>query len=180
MLSQLTAPSELPVSVNDARRHVAITDATHDTLLLSLIQTATQWVETYLNARIMEQTVRLHLSHFPEILPIYPVKSVDAVAYDDVNGDEQTFTDYFVGLSGIRPQIRPEESWPAVSGIKPDPVRIDLTVGFESVPEPVRAAILVMVQEMFANRGDSVVGLMISPSRFTVAKLLSGYRRQVI
>jgi len=182
VLSQITEPSELPVNILDARRHCAITDDTHDVLLNGLLSSATEWVERHLNARIMLQTVRLSLPEFPAYLPIYPVQSVDSVKYDDVDGAEQTVdpSGYSVSLSGIRPVISPTDEWPSLSGKKPNPVRMELTVGFEKAPEPVKTAILVMVQEMFANRGDSITGTMVTPSRFTVARLLSGYRRQVL
>lgn len=182
MLSQTNAPTSQPVSIFDARLHCAITDDTHDILLAGLIRSATQWVEQYLGARIMPQGVKITLPAFPKSLPVYPIISVDSVKYDDVDGVEQTLaaSEYNVSPTGLRPLISPATAWPAVSGSKPNPVRIEATVGFSTVPDPIKRAILVMVQEMYAHRGDSITGTMVSPSRFTVSALLSGYRRQVL
>jgi uncharacterized phiE125 gp8 family phage protein len=181
-LRQTAAPQNLAVSLAEARRQCAISDSTHDDLLVSLIDAATSHAEKYLDAFIADQAVEITFESFPEYLHLYPVKSVDSVKYDDADGAEQTLsTDlYEVQLDGFRPEIRPKDAWPALSNAKQWPVRIACTVGFDTVPNPIKQAILVMVQEMYSHRGDSITGTMVSPSSFTARRLLDGYRRMVL
>lgn len=178
-LSQITPASGTLVSLSEARQQCALIEDTHDHLLLRLIRAATDYAENYTGCRIGTQTVLLTLDTFPDRLPIYPVQAIQSIKYDDENGVEQTLASsgYYASLDGMTPRIAPDEGWPAISSTKPGPVRIQLRVGFDDLPESLRSAILIMVKEMFAHRGESMAGASLTPTMFSASRLLAPFRR---
>lgn len=173
---QSVAPTSLAVSLADARTHCAISDSTHDVLLRSLISAATSYAEKETGCIINPQVLILTFESFPDRIPLYPIRSIESIKYDDADGVEQTLDPalYTAQLDGMNPVIS-AESWPSTKGEWP--VRIEVNAGFLSVPDDLKHAILVMVQEMYAQRGESITGLSVSPSMFTASRLLSGFRR---
>lgn len=119
-LVTVTAPTEEPASLDDAKAQVSIIDDTsHDARLLRLIKAARLQAEAHTGMRAMTQTVRLELDTFPSSrsdvgrweaemisvsrneyrgfrshgaidLGVYPVQSITSVQYDDTNGVQQT------------------------------------------------------------------------------------------
>jgi len=179
-LRQLTKPTLTPVSLTEAKTQCAILDDTHDVLLYSLIEATTDWAEQYLGARLCTQTVMAIADDFPKELPVYPVQSVDSIAYDDTEGAEQTFADYYANLDGVNPILKPRTSWPAVMD-KPGAVRITLTVGFTEVPASIKQALLLRVKELYTQRGESTPGMSnVGRTQIPVAHLLAPYRRHVV
>lgn len=178
-LSLVTPPSEQPVSLNEAKRQCAVLDDTHDLLLSGYIAAATEYAEGYTGARFMTQTVRLTFESFPKFLPIYPVQNIDSIIYDDENGNEQTMSsdDYYSSLDGSLPRIASVNGWPTISDVKPGPVRITVRVGFTSIPAQLKTAILVMVKEMYANRGETTFGAPLMDTAFAAHRLLHKYKR---
>lgn len=179
-LRQLTKPTKTPVSLTEAKTQCAILDGTHDVLLISLIQATTDWAEKYLGARLCTQTVMAVADDFPKELPVYPVQSVDSVIYDDADGVEQTFADYYANLDGVNPILKPHTVWPAVQD-KPGAIRITLTVGFTEVPASIKQALLLRVKELYSQRGESTPGMSnVGKTQISVAHLLAPYRRHVL
>jgi len=182
-IEQLVKPSELPVSLAEAKLQIGLLDNYHDALLLSFIEATTQFVEHYIKGRLVTQEVRFVGESFGP-LPVAQVQSIDSMAYDDVDGVAQTLSasEYYVDLSGIQPVIEPVSDWPFLQAGKSGSVRIDATVGYggvNDVPADIKAAILIRVKEMFANRGETVTGMggVAASSPITVKALLNPYRR---
>lgn len=90
----ITGPRAEPVSATEAKLHLRITDTSEDTRIASLITAARQWCESFLNKRIISQTVRWDMDQFPNQdsfkLPFPPVSSVTGLTYLDTAGDRQT------------------------------------------------------------------------------------------
>jgi uncharacterized phiE125 gp8 family phage protein len=184
----VTAPTDTPVSVAEAREQCALLDdASHDDLLARLIAAATASVEIDTGARLMPQTLRIEYDGFPDDaldLGIYPIQSVTSVKYDDTSEAEQTLatSGYWEDLSGRYPRLVPNEIWPAVQALKPSSVRVVVVAGYAdaaSVPGDLRHAILLRVSELFNNRDESVVGLSVAPTVNTIKALISPHRRYI-
>jgi uncharacterized phiE125 gp8 family phage protein len=148
-------------------------------LLASYIAAASQYVEGYTGARLITQTLRLTFDQFPDRLPVYPVQSITSIVYDDEEQAEQTLDSsaYYTSLDGMSPRIAPVDAWPAVSQEKPGAVRITLVAGFSSAPAQLKAGVLILVKEMYANRGESDAGAPMMPTTFAAHRLLKSYKR---
>ena len=115
-------------------------------------------------------------------LPIGPVSEVVSINFDDAYGTDQMLDSSAyelvgAGLSrGIRTKIGC--SWP--NGIRraAGVIRVKLTVGYEALPAPLKAALLLMVSDQFAFRESGVVGTVTAEmkSSMRVDALLGNYR----
>ena len=184
-LVDVTNPTSQPVTLGEAREQVRVLDNVHDTKLIMCINAATSYIERLTESRLMERTMRLELDDFPsgEVdLGVYPVTAVSSVAYDDADNAEQTLvlnTDYYQSLSGMRPRVSPVSAWPA-SLSKPAAVRITMTAGYanrDQVPDDLRMAVLKMVQELFANNGDTITNMTVTNVPIGVHALAEMWRR---
>ncbi len=206
-LVTVTAPTEEPVSLDDAKAQVSIIDDTsHDARLLRLIKAARLQAEAHTGMRAMTQTVRLELDSFPgqvrswqyavagwnqqrdaEIdLGVYPVQSITSIQYDDTNNVQQTLTagtDFYADISGLAPRILPVDSWPDTRDGKPGAVRITMVVGYASadlVPEDFSQAVLLRMAELFDQTTESVQGISNTAATLGFELLLAPHRRMVV
>lgn len=189
-LVTVTAPTEEPMSLDDAKAQVSIIDDTsHDARLLRLIKAARLQAEAHTGMRALTQTVRLELDTFPAgaiDLVVYPVASISSVQYDDTNNVQQTLvlnTDYYSDISGMTPRILPVDSWPDTKDGKPGAVRITMVVGYTSadlVPEDFSQAVLLRLAELFDQTTESVQGMMTAPASVGFELLLAPHRRMVV
>lgn len=183
-ISVKNPPTELPVTVAEAKLQCALVDDTHNALLRGLISAATASVEDFTGSKIMPQELLITMSGFPSDdidLGVYPIQSIDSFDYD--NGSEVPMvegSDYWAALDGMYPSIAPVSTWPVVTEGKPGSVRITVTAGYENsafVPENVKQAILIRVKELFAQRGESVTGASVDSTVLTVQALIEPNRR---
>lgn len=189
-LVTVTAPTEEPVSLDDAKAQVSIIDDTsHDARLLRLIKAARLQAEAHTGMRALTQTVRLELDTFPAgaiDLAAYPVQSITSVVYDDADNVQQTLTantHFYSDITGMVPRLLPVDSWPDTKDGKPGAVRITMVVGYTSaelVPEDFSQAVLMRVAELFDQTMESVQGMMTAPASVGFELLLSPHRRVTV
>lgn len=179
-IEQVSGPASQAVSLSEVKDQLGLIGDARDAFLLSLASAAARYVEHYTQSRLVTQVLRLHGETFGP-LPVYPLQSVDSVAYDDADDVEQTIasSDYWVRQYGMWPELRPVETWPDVMPDKPGCVRITVTVGYSEVPADIKQAILLRVKELYANRGESIPGMggIVALSPVTLKALLQPYRR---
>lgn len=163
------APSEEPVTTDDAKLHLKVTDSTEDTYILNLIKTATKLCESDSGLSFITQERTVKLDYFPceIILPYGPVVSVDTFTYADSDGATQNMvenTDYYLDTSSELARIKPVDEWPTTKD-KLNAVNIVYTAGYGAaadVPEVIKQAILMQVASLYENRQDEVNGNMFS------------------
>jgi uncharacterized phiE125 gp8 family phage protein len=168
-LTLITPPAGGPLSLSEIKKHLLVEHDEQDDLIALYAAAATQWIDgpSWLGGRtIMPQTWDLTLDTFPshEIkLPLIPVQSIQQIAYDDVDGNE-TFmnnADYELDASGYPVWVVPVTGWPStVEAI--NAVRIRFVAGYQDatqVPAPIKAAILLLIGHLFANREEVAPGL---------------------
>lgn len=63
-LRLVTAPTDFPLALADAKAHLRVTDNTEDTLIQALIYAAIEWAENYTNLRFCTQTWEKALNGF--------------------------------------------------------------------------------------------------------------------
>ncbi|ESX86956.1 phage head-tail connector protein [Mesorhizobium sp. LNJC405B00] len=172
MLTIVTPPDDFPVLLAEAKAQLGITVTTvHDDMINRLIAAVTAKLDGergLLGRALVTQEWTLTLDSFPaEIsVPLPPLQSVDEIIYLDAAGEEQTLATNQYAVLGIggsrRARIVPAygKSWPATRDF-PEAVTVSFTAGYgddeESVPEPLRAAILLHVGHLFENRETTIV-----------------------
>ena len=177
-----TAPTTEPVTLDEAKAHLQVTTIDDDILIESLIKTARQQVENYTNRQLLSATWELFIDSFPSGL-IYleksPVISVTSIEYyaekDDSERTEFDSEKYIVDNSNCPARLSPivGESWPSVIN-QLSAVKIEFEAGYASavdVPAPIKSAILLIVGNLYENRGDE--GHRMMPK--TIEYLLDPY-----
>lgn len=166
-----TAPTELPVTIQEAKPHCRIPQSvtTWDVLISSLISAATTWAENYTQRRFVQATVRQWHDQFPsDQSPI--ILNANNVTDDgtfDVtywNGsDAETVlvkdTDYKVETIQEPGSIylTPNTFWPTTKTGKRNAVRITYKAGYgaaSAVPFELKQSILLMVGSWYEQPSD--------------------------
>jgi uncharacterized phiE125 gp8 family phage protein len=162
--SVTTPPTEEPVSLEEARQHLRADAGSEDALIEALIQAAREHVEAVCERALMPQTWTERQAAFPLVLELRGgcVRSVTAVRYVDGNGEEQTLptcayiTDPTTEPATVRPAYG--TSWPTAR-TQHGAVSVEYAVGYTdaaSVPAALRAAVLLIVGDLYANREATI------------------------
>lgn len=184
----ITAASDFPVSVDEAKSHLRVEVADDDALISTLIQSATGFAEEFLRRRLMVETWEDWLDGFADemILRNSPAPSVTSIAYVDSAGITQTLdsSTYTVeapaGPNPSRTVVRLAygQSWPATRD-QANAVRVRYSAGYANaaaVPPAIRSAILLTIGHLYGNREDVVVGTIAAPLPRGADYLLRPYR----
>lgn len=189
-ISVVTAASEYPVTLAEAKAHLRVDDTNEDDLILALIGAATDWAEQYCRRSFMAQTLRLTMDQFPSdeiCIPRNPVQSVSSVKYVDQTGTQQTLSTSLYDIDLTEPaRIAPVwgTTWP-IARNQLGAVTVDFVAGYEAgspgrddVPVGIKAAIKLAITDLYEHRSahmidqlycnPAVVGLL---SRFRLVKL---------
>lgn len=162
-----------PVTLSDAKDQLRIeSDFTlDDTYINSLISSARDRVEEYCNRFFGEQQVTLVIDGaFPSgniNLPYPDLQSVDSIQYLDSDNALQTVSgsEYFADLTNQ--VIYLSGSWPGDA----KNYRVNVTTGAPVDLEGVKAAILMIVADLYEHRTESVVGVTIANNPAVVSML---------
>lgn len=175
-----------PVSLDEAKEFLRLDpeDSEPDLQLTGFLLAARQQVENLTGLRIVRQTIAVAAERFSDLerLPTGPVRAVDEVAYRTRDGalvvlDPARYELAGAGLAqGIRAAFG--HDWPGDATIAADAVRVTMAAGFETVPQPLVLAMLLMVGDMFAFRETVAVGTVAvrTATSIQVGSLLSHYR----
>jgi uncharacterized phiE125 gp8 family phage protein len=192
--SLVSAPAETPVSLSEAKAHLRVDFSEDDTLIGSLIAAAVSHLDGYsgvLSRALVTQTWRADFMRWPESdrilrLPLAPVASVTSVKYFDASNVEQTLSasgNYALLTDHIGPYLRftPSFTAPTLYDERDDAVRVTFVAGFgnaTAVPQAIKAAILFMVADLYAQRETFSAGSMAPvPMSATVENLILPWRR---
>lgn len=185
------APATTPVSLAEAKAHLRYDDADQDALILSLVEAATARLDGWsgiLGRCLVTQTWALDLCGWPADRTLrlpFPSCGKPVVTYHDTAHAEQTLDAAGVSgpvefSAGTAALIYGDVALPALSD-RPAPVTLTFTAGYgaaASVPAPIKAAILLMVGDMFRHRETAGPGVMNAiPVTATVDALVAPYRR---
>lgn len=181
-LKLITAPTNLPVTLTEAKNHLRVSGDLDDTYITSLIEAAAGFVDGIygMGFCLMPQTWEMALDRFnSEVkIPIYPVSSVASVAYVDSEGAEQTVASsvYQLNNYGSSPNItlKYNQNWPTSRNIA-DAVKIRFIAGFESLPEDLKHAVLLLVGHWYENREAATSSGTFSETPFAVKAILNKY-----
>jgi uncharacterized phiE125 gp8 family phage protein len=178
----VTPPAPV-VSWQEADHHLRLYgDEDQKTYVEALIAAATAHIdgpEGWLGRCIGVQTLEARLDNFDcgsIRLPYPPVIDVVSVGYVDAAGVVQTVDPAGYELAGALVPVF-DAAWPTPR-LQREAVRIRYRAGYETTPAPIKAAILLMVQDLFSNRGSVVASSNATavPMSTTVEALLQPYR----
>ena len=166
-----TAPTVTPITVAEAATHLFVLDELeHDTYIETLVDTATAWVEQYLQCRLITQTWYAYYDTFPAgplNVPFGTLQSITSVKYTDVDDVESTFaaSSYDVDTNSIpgRIVLKDGEVWPTDTMRPMNPIVIEFVTGYglaASVPTPIKHAMKMLIGHWFENREDVIVSSM--------------------
>jgi len=193
-LELVTAPAVEPVSLQEARDHLrAIEDTagTEDAVIAGLIKRARELFDGrdgFLGRQLITATWDLTIDEFPIgdfiDLPLAPVQSITSITYIDTSGNEQTLDSGVYSLSKDltnqpRVWLTYTGEWPDTRDIQ-EAVTIRFVAGYglqADVPEPIRAAILLMIGHGYENREPVNIGNIVTTIPMTVDALIWPYRR---
>ena len=155
-----TPPSAEPVSLADAKVHLRTVtgDTSEDSAVISpLLSAAREYCENITGRALAAQTVKAYPQGWEDNLrlPRPPVTTVTSIKYYDEDDTEYTLStdDYQVDTIDGTIQIleEPDETLRLLN-----PIVIEYTCGYTSLPKTIRQAMLLFIADKYQNRGDEL------------------------
>ena len=192
-VTTVTGPSVEPISTADAKAWLRIESGVtaDDTLIDALVTAARQHVEDYCQIRLITQTVRQTLDHWPGSKnnldlpnegrisdyiggdPDYveliarPVQSVSSVTIYDDGGNSDTWNapNYRLSIPGDRARLVPTDNaaWPSATR-RSDAVEIQYVAGYGDAGSDVPDAILKAMKLLVAHWYENREAVVIGTS----------------
>jgi uncharacterized phiE125 gp8 family phage protein len=176
-LSLVTAPTSEPITTAEAKLHLRVEHDVDNPWIERAITTAQAVVETAVGRKFGSQTWDEKRDGTPcgdtWELPFPPVSSVTSITYVDTAGTTQTWSsaqytvDSPAGDQGLPTRIVPAYgySWPVVRSV-PNAITVRFVCGYTTVPAALKAAMLVLIEHWYANRGAVVIGTVSAPLEY--------------
>lgn len=184
----VSPPAEMPVSLADAKQHLRVSHGEDDVLITGLIAAAVSHLDGWtgiLGRALVTQTWSQGFAAFaPRLdLPVGPVASVASLQYINEAGTLQTVPaplyDVLEDARGAYILLKSGEIWPASNPLAAVPVVATYVAGTPAaqVPPAIRAALLLMIGDLYANRESTATAAAAVPMSTTVAALIAPWRR---
>ncbi len=157
----ITPPASEPISIEDCRLHLRITETDEDAWILATLGGAREWAENFLNRSLAPQTLEIALDEFPSMwveLPGGPVTSVVSVTYVDASLATQTVSassyslDTYSEPQWLAPAV--DLTWPAAANVA-NAVKVRYQAGYGVLPKSIRAALLLALGHLYENRKEA-------------------------
>jgi len=185
MIPKIIAPPETePLTIEECRAHLEVqpyvvdTDGVgthpHDDMIMAMQGSAREFCELFTGLAIGQQTLEIALDAFPSAeieLPRPPVVAIVSVKYYDADEILQTLADNLYVLDNYQlpgwllPSIG--TTWPATLGAA-NAVKVRYLAGYgvtsdggEPLPYAIRAAMLLMLGHLYANRESVAAGTIV-------------------
>lgn len=182
MIAITTPPLLEPVTLQEAKDHLRVTEAAEDSLIGDLVVAARQFVENYTTRPLVTQTRTWFGNALVGGIELSPnLQSISSIKYLDSDGAQQTLaaSDYRVDTKGLIGSVCPAygKTWPTVRDVS-NSVEIEFICGYgdpADVPNPIKQAMLLLVGDFYEMREETVIGAPITPTG-AVKMLLNNYR----
>ena len=162
----VTAPTALPLTVEEVKRHLRLIGTGSDAYLVDLIRAAVRMFQEETGVQLVTATYDLTFdSFYPDfysadsqiVLIPAPLQSVTSITYIDPDGNSQTLpsSDYEAITTIMPGRIRPVsgKSWPATKDTA-NAVTVRFVAGYggpEKVPEEFKQALRVLIGHWYEN-----------------------------
>ncbi len=192
-MKRFIEPATWPVTLAEAKAHLRVDFDDDNDLIEAYIEAAVDFVDGYggyLGRALIDQTWDYYLDAFPGTdpieIPLPPLIEVIGVFYQSGGEQEFSSSSYTVDPTGEpgRISLLSGGSWPTAETVS-NAVRIRFRAGYldqgvsppvESVPGTIKAAILLHIGDLYANRETVVVGQTITKIPRSVDALLSRHK----
>lgn len=164
----ITAPTELPVTIEEIRAQLNIDGTEQDDFLLQKATVAVGMCERYAGLSFITQTRRVTLSVFnckDVILPYGPVQEISKFSYVDADGNDVDVdaSTYTLDLQSDLAKVRVTDSWPTTNLILNNVViEYEAGVAQADVAPEAKEAVLRLTARLCEKRGDSNEGGLMS------------------
>lgn len=166
----VTAPTGMPLSLDEATDHLRVDHTSDDGYIQALIMAATEQVENITNRKLLTQTWKAYADRWPNgyfTLPYGQLQSVTSVKYLDTTGASTTWdnTEYIVDIDSDpgRIVLGYNETWPNESLYPSNPIYIEFVCGYgdhtiQTITDATNAApIVITVVGHGLVTGDKVI-----------------------
>jgi uncharacterized phiE125 gp8 family phage protein len=181
-----SAPTEEPISLEEALAQCKVDTRDEDALFTTWIKSERQRLEEEYGRAFVTQTWDWQLDAFPGcneplIVPRPPLVSVSSISYLDSAGALQVMSTSKYSVDTVsdpgRICLAYGESWPLTRPV-PAAVSIRFVAGYgaaAAVPDPIRRALLLLVEDARNHRGRVVTGTIVNVMA-TVEALMAPYK----
>lgn len=171
----VVTPPDPVVSLEEAKVHLRVDGSDEDALILGYIAAATGHIDGpdgWLGRAIGIQTLEMREDVFRDCMRLQygPIVDIQSVKYLDGAGVEATVAEADYEVRGWLIGSSFGKRWPSVLS-QPESVRIQYRAGYETLPPAIRAAILLMVGDLYEKRETTAVQMST-----TVENLLASFR----
>lgn len=198
-LKLVTPAADDPVSLEQAKLHLREDSDDFNDQIEAFIEAATDMAEGFQGRALVDQTWDLYLDQWPCAvweglrrvyaikIPKPPLIEVEGVFTLDSSGAEQPLDAalYTVDTANEPGRIVLKSgSWPTLPDL-PNAVRVRFRAGYldqtvspavENVPQATKAAILIIVGDLFANRESVVIGQTVAKVPYAADVLLRRHK----
>lgn len=194
-ITVIKPPAGQPLDVATAKLQSRVIDTLEDSLTAIYLASAQAIVEAEIGRPLVQQTWRAQFDRFEPCLklPGGPVTAVNSVSYIDEAGTVQTLdpSEYVADIKSVPARIAPppndsfpyRQYWPW-HAVVPGAVAVEYVVGYApttgtppdygaNVPAPLKAAVLLLAADLYANREAGGAVIVENPA---VDRLLFPYR----
>lgn len=182
----VTPPSTYPVTLAQVKEHLRLPASytSEDNTLQIYLDAAVKTAEDRTNRALLAQTWRVSFDYFTPVLTINktPLISVTHLKYYDVAGDIQTLdpSKYIVDADNepFRITSIPGITFPSVQK-RINAITVTFQAGYASaalVPKNIISGILLIVDDLYKQRGSTIVGYSVNNVPLTADKLFESER----
>lgn len=167
-----TAPTEYPLTINEAKAHLNVLSSEDDIMVQFLIEVATAQAEDITSRQLLSAVYELSMDILPERFELKkpPLISVDKIEYIPDGSESYMLLDpsLYIVDDTVEPAViikHRDANYPAISWM-PNSVRVTFTAGYEnaaSVPKPIKQWMLIRIATLFEHREEIVVGVSVTP-----------------
>lgn len=177
-LIQTVAPTDTMVTLAELKSHLAIEDATHDTRLTLLLDTARDFIEKETELCFTDQT-------WEDVRPCFPSGAIKLkktplisvlLQYYDTDDVLQTFTQYTVAETTHQVHLVANDQWPNTK-TRPDALVLTTVCGFSTVPPAAKQLCLMLCGSWNELREGEIAGAITSEVKIGVNRLINTFRR---
>lgn len=156
-------PQSYVISLEEAKRHLRVEHGDEDELILSLIESAQDYLRLRCERSLVVTDYQMDLCDWPsceEIVLAYPPVAAVAVRYYPTTGSITTFSSYrLISRSDCHSMIvlNNGSSWPSLA-TRPDAVQITYTAGHQVIPPAAKHAVKLLVGHWYESREAVATG----------------------
>lgn len=134
-IARTTSPAVDFITSTEVEDQLSISTGYDSAKVARVISAAQDYVETYTDRAMINQTWTMKLDKFPEVIyiPKGIVQSITSVTYTDSEGDSQTLvagTDYYLSNTGDLARLVPVTSWPTPDTVRKEVVSVVWVGGY--------------------------------------------------